>query len=217
MSKIVSVIQQKGGVGKTTLTVHLAHELKRMKKKLKVVIADADPQQSSYKWIERGRKNDIDGVGIKAVGADGEGKKLKKELNAIDADIILIDLPPAIESLSLRAALYADVILVPIGASALDIEAARGAIDVCEEAMELDDTKSMLLIPSKVRAGTTAGKELRSLLKKWGTVSKATIGLRVHYSDAATAGEGVGTYAKNSQAHKEMKSLAKEVLGLLKI
>ena len=68
MSKIVSVIQQKGGVGKTTLTVHLAHELKRMKKKLKVVIADADPQQSSYKWIERGRKNDIDGVGIKAVG-----------------------------------------------------------------------------------------------------------------------------------------------------
>lgn len=215
MKQVISVIQQKGGVGKTTLTVHLAHELKRLRPKLKVAIADADPQQSSTKWIMRGKSNGVNGIDVQPVAHDGEGKRLKKELSSIEADLVLVDLPPAIESVSLRAALYADLMLVPVGASALDIEAARAAIDVCEEAIDLDERKKMLLIPSKVRTNTKAGKELRSVLSGWGPVSKATIGLRIHFSDAATAGEGIGTYAPNSAAHKEIKQLAKEIAAIL--
>ena len=215
MKKIIAIIQQKGGVGKTTIAVHLAHELKNLYPELKIAIADADPQQSASKWIRRGQENEINGVECVMVATDGEGKKLRKELAEIDAQLLLIDLPPAIESVSLRAALYSDLMLVPVGASPLDLEAARGAIDVCEEALGLDPSKKFLLVPSKVRTQTKAGKELREVLSQWGPVSQTTIGLRVTFSDAAISGEGITTYAPNTSAYFEIQSLAEEVYNLL--
>ena len=215
MKQIISVIQQKGGVGKTTLTVHLAHELRVQNPNWRIAIADADPQQSATKWVARGKLMNDSGIDAYTVAADGEGKHLRKELEAIDANVVLIDLPPAIESVSLRAALYAHLMLVPVGASALDIEAAKAAIDVCEEAQGLDGTKKFLIVPSKVRSSTAAGRELRTVLSRWGQVSETTLGLRVAYSDAATTGEGINSYAPSSAAHQEMKKLAREVTVIL--
>ena len=215
MKQIISVIQQKGGVGKTTLTVHLAHELRAQNPTWRIAIADADPQQSATKWVARGKLTQDIGIDAYTVAADGEGKHLRKELEAIEADVVLVDLPPAIESVSLRAALYAHLMLVPVGASALDIEAAKAAIDVCEEAQGLDGTKKFLIVPSKVRSSTAAGRELRTVLSQWGQVSETTLGLRVAYSDAATTGEGISSYAPSSAAHKEMTELAREVTAIL--
>ena len=215
MKQIISIIQQKGGVGKTTLTVHLAHELRAQNPSWRIAIADADPQQSATKWVARGKLTQDVGIEAYTVAADGEGKHLRKELEAIDADVVLVDLPPAIESVSLRAALYAHLMLVPVGASALDIEAAKAAIDVCEEAQGLDGSKKFLIVPSKVRSSTAAGRELRTVLSQWGQVSESTLGLRVAYSDAATTGEGINSYAPSSAAHKEMKQLAQEVKAIL--
>ena len=174
MKQIISIIQQKGGVGKTTLTVHLAHELRAQNPSWRIAIADADPQQSATKWVARGKLTQDVGIEAYTVAADGEGKHLRKELEAIDADVVLVDLPPAIESVSLRAALYAHLMLVPVGASALDIEAAKAAIDVCEEAQGLDGSKKFLIVPSKVRSSTAAGRELRTVLSQWGQVSEST-------------------------------------------
>lgn len=213
--KIVSIVQQKGGVGKTTLTVHLAHELRRRHNDLRVAIADADPQQSALKWVHRGEKYEPTGLEAFEVAHDGEGKRLKKELDAIAADIVLIDLPPAIASVSLRAALYSNLILIPVGASALDIEAGRAAVDLAEEALELDSSKRFLIVPSKVRASTAAGRELRSVLQAWGPLAKTTVTLRVAFSDAATVGQGIGAYAPSSAAHKEIQSLTNEVETIL--
>jgi chromosome partitioning protein len=215
MRQIISVIQQKGGVGKTTLAVHLAHELRARQPDLKVTVADADPQQSASNWIARGERNGCSGVGGVVVAADGDGKNLKRELEAIDADIIIVDLPPAIESVSLRAALYANLILIPVGASALDIEAGRAAVDVSEEALGMDSSKQFLLVPSKVRSSTAAGKELRSILSGWGPVARTDIGLRVAFSDAATTGQGIAQYAPDSAAHNEIKTLAEEATQIL--
>ncbi len=215
MKKIVSVIQQKGGVGKTTLAVCLAHEVRRQRPDLRVAIADADPQQSAYKWIARGLRNGKNGVGAHAVATDCQGKSLRQELAQIDADVVIVDLPPAIESVALRAALYSQLMLVPIGASALDIEAGKAAIDICEEALSVDETKNFLIVPSKVRSNTAAGRELRSVIQKWGPVSKATLGLRQPFADAAAVGEGVSSFAARSAAHKEIQILANEVIDTL--
>lgn len=216
MKQVISIIQQKGGVGKTTLAVHLAHELRAHTSGLRVAVADADPQQSAFKWISRGQANGVQGVSAVQVAADGDGKHLRREIDNIDADLVIIDLPPAIETVSLRAALYADVILVPVGASALDIEAGQAAIDVCEEALALDKTKAFLLVPSKVRQSTAAGRELGTVLKTWGPVARTSIGLRVALADAATAGHGINDYSPNSEAHREIASLAKEVTEILR-
>ena len=212
---IISVIQQKGGVGKTTLSVHLAHMIADLRPKWKVIVADADPQHSALQWVERGISHGFTSVSGMAIAQDGEGKTLRKELQEIEADVVVIDLPPAIESISLRAALYADIMLVPVGASPLDIEAAQAAVNVCQEAMDLDPRKKMLLVPSRLRNGTAAARELRPVLEKWGSVSQATLSLRVAYSDAAVSGEGIQTYAPQSDAHREVVYLTHEVLSMI--
>lgn len=213
--KVISIIQQKGGVGKTTLAVHLAHELKAQFPKLRVSVADADPQRSASNWIERGHKRGFKSISVSTVAIDGEGKLLKKEIDAINGDICIVDLPPAIAAVSLRAALYSHLMLIPVGASALDMEAARAALDVCEEAISMKDSKQFLIVPTRIQAHTGAGKELRTVLKKWGPVSKANMGLRVSYADAAMAGEGISSFSPGSEAHAEIRSLAAEASKLL--
>ncbi len=213
--KVISVIQQKGGAGKTTVAVHLAHDLKALMPKLRITIADADPQQSALNWINRGLRRGIKGVNAIAVASDGSGKALRREIIDIQSDIVIIDLPPAIEAVSLRAALYADLMLVPVGASVLDLEAAKAAIDVCEEAIAENNLKRFLIVPTRVQPHTAAGKELREVLMKWGPVSQGTIGLRVSFADAATLGEGITTFAPNTAAHQEIRKLAKETMKLL--
>ena len=68
MKKIISVIQQKGGVGKTTIAVNLAHQLKELYPKKAVTIADADPQKSASNWINRGLKAGFNSIEVLQVG-----------------------------------------------------------------------------------------------------------------------------------------------------
>lgn len=215
--KIVSTIGGKGGIGKTTASMHTARELQRLFPCLRFAIADADPQGSSSNWVRRGTKNGIRPLPCHVVAADGTGKNLKQELAAIQADVVIIDLPPAIEAISLRAALYSNLMLVPVGASPLEIEAAQAAVSVCKEAISLDNSKKFLLVPSRVRKNTASGKELRDVLKNWGEVSKTSISLRVAFADAAAAGEGIDTFAPGSPGHLEITALARQVAEILKL
>jgi len=208
MPKTVVCLQQKGGSSKTTLCIHVATMLKHLYPQKKVAVADADPQQSASMWMKKGVIEDIELV---QVAQDGHGKQLKKELFDIDADVVVLDLPPYVESVSLRAALYGNVILVPVGPSELDISAARRPLDVCNEAVGMDPSKVVLIVPTRVREGTAAGKEIRDILADMGRVSKSTIGLRTAYSDAVTAGVGVNLFAPGTKAYQEIYELTLEV------
>jgi chromosome partitioning protein len=213
MAKVLSVLQQKGGVGKTTIAVHLATQIKETFPKLRVALADADPQQSATIWIRKG--NGKAGVAVYPVAGDGEGEYLRRELSEIDADLIILDLPPAIASVSSRAALYSDLMLVPTGASALDIEAAKSAIAVCQEAILLDSNKQYLLVPNRVQLNTAAGRELRSVLKNFGPVSETTLCLRIAFADSVMHGVGINMFAHDSLAYQEIGELANEVMNIL--
>ena len=209
--KVLSVLQQKGGVGKTTIAVHLATQIKELAPHLRIAIADADPQKSATTWLNKGTT----GVEVYSVAADIDGANLKEELSSIDADLVIVDLPPAIASVSMRATLYSDVILVPVGASALDIAAARHAIDLCKEALELDPDKKYLLVPNRIQMNTASGRELRDVLQQWGPVSKATLCLRVAYADSVMHGAGINQFAPYSPGYQEIGFLAEEVMTLL--
>lgn len=215
MIKIISVMQQKGGVGKTTIAVHLATQIKELFPHLRVALADADPQKSATIWLESGTVDS--GVTVYPVASDIEGRRLKDELSSIDADLVIVDLPPAIAAISMRAVLYSDLILVPVGASALDIEAARHAIDLCNEAVRFDPSKKFLLIPNRVQMNTAAGRELRAVLAKRGPVSKATLCLRVAYADAVMHGVGINSFAPGSPAYQEIGLLAEEIIHIMNL
>ncbi len=213
--KVISVMQQKGGVGKTTIAVHLATQIKELFPAIKVALADADPQKSATMWLTSGTEDS--GVSVHQVASDIEGKRLKDELSTIDADLVVVDLPPAIATISMRAVLYSDLILVPVGASALDMAAARHAVDLCKEAVSLDPDKQFLLIPNRVQMNTAAGRELRTALSSWGPVSKATLCLRVAYADAVMLGVGINSFAPGSPAYQEIGLLAEEVVHMLNL
>lgn len=208
MPKIVACLQQKGGSSKTSLCIHCATMFKHLYPKVSVAIADADPQKSATMWVMKGAIKDIPLV---SVATDGDGKHLKKELAEISADVVFLDLPPFVESVSLRAALYGNVILIPIGPSELDISAAHRPIDVCAEAIGLDPSKTVLLVPVRVREGTASGKELRDVLTPMGRVSKATIGMRAAFSDSVSVGVGVNLFAPNTKAYHEIYNLTVEI------
>ena len=201
MPKVVVALQQKGGSSKSSLVIHCATMLKHMYPNKKIAVADADPQKSATLWMSKGGIEDIELV---HVAQDGDGKHLKRELAEIDAEVVFLDLPPFVESLALRAALYGNIILVPVGPSELDIAAAHRPLDVCAEAISMDPSKVVLIVPTRVREGTASGKELRDVLNQMGRVSKATIGMRAAISDAVSAGVGINLFAPGSKAYHEI-------------
>jgi chromosome partitioning protein len=207
----ITMLQQKGGVGKTTLAVHLAVAISTMRNDLSVVVADADPQESATAWLRSGAS----GVPVVRVALDNEGKDLLTELKRIDADLVILDLPPALATISLRAALHSQLLLIPSGPSSVDLRATRAAVELAHEAMTMLPGKQMLLIPNKVRWNTSAGRQIRDALTGWGTVSKTTICQREAFAESAMLGLGVVQHAPDSQAAQEINLLADEILGML--
>jgi len=212
---IITLLAQKGGCGKTTISVNLAAALAVMHPHLKVGVADADPQGSSTVWIHRGKG--AAGISVHPVASDGVGKALRPEIEALGLDVVVIDLPPALETIALRSAILADLMLIPSNPSVVDLSATKSAIDIARESIELNPNKKFLLIPNRVQNNTAVGRELRSVLANWGPVSQTTLCQRIAFSEAAVHGLGVSQYAPESPAAREIGQLAEEVTSILSI
>ena len=133
LSKVITIAQQKGGTGKTTLAVHLALAFIKYHN-LKIAIIDTDPQGSLGKWfmIRTEKKVSNDNLTFKTAsfwGAQYESKTLKK-----DHDIVIIDTPPKIESDARPSIEAADLVLIPMAASHVDFWATGAIVDIAKKA-----------------------------------------------------------------------------------
>ena len=180
---VITVAQQKGGAGKTTLAVNLATLL--MKQGQRVALLDTDPQGSLGRWFMT-RRAALGDAGVdfstsSAWGVSYEVEKLRKLV-----DVVIVDTPPKVDS-DLRPALReADVILVPIAASLVDLWATEGVLDLARR-----EGKRPKLVLNRVRGGTRLDAEVRAAAAALeGDLLPVALAHRVVYAE--TLGQGLG-------------------------
>jgi chromosome partitioning protein len=211
---IIAVAGRKGGVGKSTIAGNLAAEFAAMKRSVRVL--DADPQHSLVAWAAQG-----DGMLARAVekveGGDGTLRARVRQAEK-DADIVLIDTPPGTPEIAYEAALVADLMLLPCGASPLDLFALKEALSLALKARAERRSKKprIRFVPSKVPMSTNLGRGLASSLKDMGKKVLPPIGQRIVVAEAVSSGLTVSEYAPNSAAHEEFRELAKAVDKVLR-
>ncbi len=152
---IYGLTNSKGGVGKTTIAVHLAVWLSR--KKRRVVFIDADPQQSASAWVQK--------LSVPLESLNGPEEVLRRVADLTDdADDIVIDGPAGLSETTRAIMLRADRVFLPSGPSILDFRAALRAVQLLEEAQ-------------KTRRGAPKGALIPNKLQKRGRLSSETLGL----------------------------------------
>jgi chromosome partitioning protein len=130
---------------------------------------------------------------------------------------VVIDAPPQIGDATRAIVDVADVILIPALASTADIMATGKALSLIRRAREKrpDKGPKALLVPSRVDRRTAAGKEIEAVLLEFGEPVAPMVRQRTAFVDCFTAGQWIGAYARNSDAHVDIQTLAAVVRRML--
>ncbi|TVS02723.1 MAG: ParA family protein [Rhodobacteraceae bacterium] len=206
--KVITIAQQKGGSGKTTLAVNLGVMLARAGKT--VAFLDIDPQGSLGRWfMTRHEVGRAEGMEFSTASAWGVGYEVGKLRDA--ADIVIIDTPPKADS-DLRPALRAaDLVLVPVASSHVDLWATDGVLDLARR-----EDCGVLVVLNRARAGTRLGAEIAEATKALeAAIAETQIANRVAYAE--TLGQGLGGIegARSPAIRAELEALLAEVLAEL--
>lgn len=216
MAQVITVAQQKGGSGKTTLAVNLAVGFARAGKA--VALMDTDPQGSAGRWfmtrleaIEAGAGGALAAapeISFSTASAWGVGFELRKLGQS--HDIVIIDTPPKADS-DLRPALRAsDLVLVPVASSHLDLWAVEMALYLAAR----EEVPAMIVM-TRTRAGTRLAADVAAKAAELDTdIAEAGLANRVTYAE--TLGQGrAALEAPKGPAHDEVTRLVAEVQAAL--
>lgn len=208
MPRIIALAQQKGGVGKSTLAIHMAVEIDVRRDK-NVLIVDMDPQGTVTKWRER--REALGKHDPSVIRADA-GNLEKAIASAGQFEFILLDLPGRRGEDMLAGMRKADFIIVPSRPLDIDIEASGETIAAAQR-LGKPYAFAMTVVPPDGRRA----QEYKSAIKARGyPVLSAVVGQRLSYPDAIAMGLGVAESEPKSKAALEMSDFTTAVLKGMK-
>ncbi|MGO3277537.1 ParA family partition ATPase [Halomonas sp.] len=203
---IIGVLNQKGGVGKTTLSVNIAAALARTGQR--VLLIDADPQGSALDWAAAREGDPLFAV----VGLPKPS--IHKELSVVGEgyDHIVIDGPPRVTDLARSAIMASDVVLVPVQPSPYDIWAADEVVKLIQEASVFkENIKSFFVINRKI-ANTAIGRDVREALEAYNLPTlESSVVQRVVFAEAAAVGKAVYEQDRDGIASQEIEAVVSEL------
>ena len=177
---IIGVLNQKGGVGKTTLSIGIAAELARQG--ARVLLIDADPQGSSLDWAAAREGAALFSiVGLPRATIHKEIENLRQNY-----DHVVIDGPPRVTDLARSAIMASDIVVIPVQPSPYDIWAADDVVKLIAEAMVYkENLKSCFVINRKI-VNTAIGRDVADVLGSYDlAVLNSTIAQRVIFAESA--------------------------------
>jgi chromosome partitioning protein len=200
--KIIAVMSQKGGAGKTTLAVHLAVEAHR--RKLSVEIIDTDPQQSAGVWSRaRGGESPI----VTHVQPTRLGPALDQRASA-GVDLVIVDTAPHAGPDAVDVAKLANRVLIPVRPGVFDLAAARQTIEIVREA----GVDSMLVLSACPHRAPEVPMAREALALSGLSVAETQIGDRRSFSRAIQTGRAVSEFEPDGKASEEIRALLDEVM-----
>lgn len=247
MSHIIAILNQKGGVGKTTTTVNLAAYLAKAGKS--VLIVDADPQGNSTSGLGIDKESNfttyqlllglssveqtlvdtsVKGVSILPANsnlaaaelelkdhADRESR-LKKSLDGLQHDYVLIDCPPALSLLTVNALNAADWLLIPVQAEYYAMEGLGQLMDVFQRVKQTINPNLNLLgvLVTMYDSRTSLAEQVVAELEKYfgEAVFPAQIPRNVRLAEAPSHGKPISEHDKWSKGARAYKQFTKEVI-----
>lgn len=204
---IVGILNQKGGVGKTTLAVNLAAALARTG--ARVLLIDADPQGSALDWAAARQETPLFAV----VGLPRPTVHKEIEVVGHGYDHIVIDGPPRVTDLARSAIMASDVVLIPVQPSPYDIWAAEEVVKLISEArVYKENLKSCFVVNRKI-ANTAIGRDVGEALAAYPLpVLKASVTQRVVFAEAAAQGKSIFEMGQDAAAAVEVQAVMEELL-----
>jgi chromosome partitioning protein len=210
-SMIISVLNQKGGVGKTTLSIHIASTIALAG--YSVLLIDADVQRSALDWAATRDKEPLfNVVGIPSSNIHKEVKMLEPKY-----DYIIIDGPPRVYDVAKAVIAASDYVVIPVQPSPYDVWSAEEIVNL------INEVKTTLAPYKKIDAGfvinrkianSVIGRDVTEALGKYPfPVLEASIHQRVAFTETAAQGSSAIEEDPDSIAGKEIKALVEEILS----
>ncbi|OOF41673.1 partition protein [Rodentibacter rarus] len=207
--KIISVLSQKGGSGKSTISINIARCLQL--KGYNVVLIDTDPQASAREWNALASDEFFPVYGCDKGISEKDIKQLEKL-----ADFVVIDGAPRIEKSMADAIRLSNFILIPLKPSQFDIWACKDSIELVQTRMQIDERLKAGLVLSQTNKQTNLTKDVVQFIDENFDIpllSQST-GLRVSYAEVLSDGRTVFE-GQSKEAKEEITQITDEILIML--